>query len=83
MNQNVAHPAAGFSIDDNLGTDEELPVGERHMGDTARGADRLHLKSFFQSFQSVPQSFSPPQDYGGDHDVHVIDQVCGEELPDG
>src|ERR1039458_9864022 len=61
----------------------DLSAGERDVCDAARGADCLYIKAFFQSLESVPESFSAPQDYGGDHNVHVIDQVCAEELTDG
>ena len=52
------------------------------MCEAARGADRFYVEVFFESLESVPESFAAPQDYGGDHNVHVIDQVCGEELTD-
>ena len=57
-----------------------LPTGERDVGDTTRSTDSLDIKSFFHSLESVPESFPAPQDYGNDHNVHVIDQVCGEKL---
>jgi hypothetical protein len=59
-----------------------LSADERYVRDAARGADRLDVEAFFQSLKSVPESFATPQDNGGYHNVHVIDQVCGEELTD-
>ena len=40
-------------------------------------------KRLFQFLEPVPESFPAPQNNGDDHNVHVIDQVCGEELTDG
>ena len=61
----------------------DLSAGERDVRDAARGADRLNTKTFFQALESVPKSFAAPQDYRGDHNVHVIDQICSEKLTDG
>ena len=51
----------------------DLSAGEREVYDPARGADCLDIKAIFQSLESVPESLSAPKDYGGDHNVHVID----------
>src|ERR1700684_630965 len=58
----------------------ELSARERHVRDAARGADRLYFEAVLQSFESVPESYSSSQDNRCDHNVHVVDQICGEEL---
>ena len=34
-------------------------------------------------FETVPQSYSAPKDDRCNHDVHVVDQICREELTNG
>jgi hypothetical protein len=52
------------------------------MGDTAGGADGLDIEVPLKFLQPVPEALPPPQDYGHDHYVHVVDQVGGKELAD-
>ena len=40
------------------------------------------VKALLQPFLAVPQAFAAPEDDGHDGDVHVIDQVGGQELAD-
>src|SRR5438445_7096698 len=60
----------------------EPSAGEREMGDTAWGADRLHIEALLECLQPVPDTFPASQNYGDDRYVHVIDQVGGEKLAD-
>ena len=60
----------------------EPSAGEREMGDTAWGADRLHIEALLESLQPVPDTFSASENYGDDRYMHVVDQVGGEKLAD-
>src|SRR5580700_12243940 len=60
-----------------------LPAGECQVGDAARGADRLDVEALLEALGTVPQPLPSPQDDGHQPDVHVVDQVGGQELADG
>src|SRR5215467_7904124 len=53
------------------------------MGDTAWGADGLHVEAPLELLEPVPETLTTSEDDGHDHDVHGVDQVGGEELADG
>jgi hypothetical protein len=53
------------------------------VGDAAGGAHRLDGEALFQAFKSVPEGLAAADDDRYDRDVHVVDQVGGEELADG
>jgi hypothetical protein len=57
-----------------------LAAGECQMGDPARAADRFHAEALFQSLQPAPEWLSAAEDDRHHRDVHVIDQIGGEEL---
>src|ERR1700680_4460954 len=56
---------------------------ERQMRYAARGTDRLHVKALFELLDPVPQTFAASKDHRHDDDVQVVDEIRGEELPDG
>src|SRR5579859_275695 len=56
---------------------------ERQMRYAARGTDRLHVKALFELLEPVPETLAASKDHRHDHDVQVVDEIRGEELPDG
>lgn len=50
------------------------------MENAERRRGRFDFKALFESFESVPEPFSPPQDDRYEDDVHVVDQIGLEEL---
>src|SRR5262252_2010209 len=60
-----------------------LPAGEGEMSDAAGGADRLDAEALVEALQPIPEPLPAPEDDRHHRDVHVVDQVGGEELADG
>src|SRR6185312_15437488 len=58
-------------------------TGERDVGDAAGGAHRLDCEALLQALQSVPEGLAAAEEDRHERDVHVVDQVGGEELADG
>jgi NADH:ubiquinone reductase (H+-translocating) len=58
-------------------------AGEGDVGDSARGAHRLDGEALLQALQASPDRLTAAEEDGHLHDVHVVDQVGGEELADG
>src|ERR1700723_2087159 len=60
-----------------------LTTGERDVGDAAGGAHRLDGEALLQAPQAVPGGLAAAEEDRHERDVHVVDQVGGEELADG
>src|SRR6185437_8607289 len=59
-------------------------AGEGDVGDSAAGgAHRLDGEALLHALQASPHRLAAAEEDGHLHDVHVVDQVGGEELPDG
>src|ERR1700693_5763127 len=51
--------------------------------DAARSGDGLNLETLLEPFQAVPHPLAPAEDDRHDGDVQIVDQIGGQELPDG
>src|SRR5579859_3527063 len=58
-------------------------TGEREVGDTAGGTHRLDGEALLQALQAIPEGLAAAEEDRHECDVHVVDQVGGEELADG
>ena len=56
-------------------------AGEDPMGNAAWRRGRFDFEALFESFETVPEPFTPAQDDRHEDDVHMVDQVRLEELP--
>ena len=53
------------------------------MADAAGGANGLHFKAPLEFIQPLPEAFATPEEYGHEHDVHLVDQAGSEKLAEG
>src|SRR5579859_5931156 len=58
-------------------------TGEREVGDTAGGTHRLDGEALLQALQAIPEGLAAAEEDRHECEVHVVDQVGGEELADG
>src|SRR5918996_1008424 len=57
-------------------------TGERDMRDSAGRGGGLDLIVLLEGLQSVPEPYASAEQDRNDHDVHVVDEPCREEVAD-
>src|SRR5919204_1274138 len=76
----AARSVSSSTVLDRGGSDTR--TGERHVRDSAGRGGGLDLVVLPEALQSVPEPHASAEQDRNDHDVHVVDEPCREEVAD-